>query len=472
MAIIPLPDESAPGEHAHQSGGRLINCAVVPLIGNAAAQFTRRRLPGMTEFGTTTRTGYRGGKQVGSNFYAAWESSSGTVTRSTSSGGAATNLTGNLPGTAQAIWAANNAATPDVVAVVPGEGAFTVTTSAVSSFADTDVGSPSSVCFHKGFFIFGYGDAKMRSTGVNNVSVATTDVATAEYRRDTLYRTISYEGMLLAMGSESIEHWGGGNDTGFPFSYIAAEDVGIVGPYAVIGDEDGWNAGLHFVGSDFKVRRKVGYKSVPVSRPDLERLIAAVADKTTIKCYSYVWNGFPIVGVTCAAWTWEYNCSTERWHERQSYEDVIWRGMLPAKAFDKWICGDTETGNLYEVDPDQHEEAGNPLRIIVETGPLGNFPDRVRINELSVLLTRGVGIAAGSDPDQTDPSIEVSFARNGYDFGVPRILKIGRQAIMDGRCTAFNFGHAQPNGGRFRFAISDAVPVGVMGADMKFSVLR
>lgn len=472
MTAIPLPDESAPGEHVHQTGGRLVNCAALPLPGNAAAGFTRRRVPGMTEFATSSNTGFRGARQVGALLYSAWGSSSGKIYKSTSAGGAMAALTGNLPGTAQAIFAANNAGTPDKVAVVPGEGAFSFTDSAVSAFADADVGSPSSVCFHKGFFIFGYGDAKMRSTGVNNVSVATTDVATAEYKRDTLYRVVSYEGMLVALGSESTEHWGGQNDTGFPFSFIAADDVGIIGPYAVTGDDDGWNAGLHFVGSDFRVHRKIGYKSIPVSKPDLDRLIASVADKTTIKCYSYVWNGIPIVGVTCAEWTHELNCQTGFWHERISYEDVCWRGMLPVKAFDKWICGDSESGDLFEVDPDNHKEDGAPLRMRIYTGPLGNFPDRIRVSEVSLLLTRGVGIAAGSDPDQTDPSVEIAFARDGYNFGIPRIVKMGRQAIMGGRCSANNFGHVEPNGGRFRFDIADAVPAGVMGADMKFSVLR
>lgn len=470
---IPLPDESAPGEHVHQSGGRLINCAALPLVGNAASGLSRRRPPGLTLFATSDHTGYRGGKQVGANLYSAWASSSGVVSKVTSSGGAVTDLTGNLPGTAQAFFAANNAGTPDVVAVVPGEGAFTVTTAAVSAFADGDVGSPNSVCFHKGFFIFSYGDGKMRSTGVNNVSVATTDVATAEYKRDTLYRVVSFEGSLIAFGSESTEHWGGQNDTGFPFSYIAADDVGIVGPYAVTGDQDGWNAGLHFASSDFRVRRKEGYKSVPVSKPDLDRKIAALADKTTIKCYSYIWNGIPIVGVTCAEWTWELNCQTGRWHERASYLDVHWWGLAPVKAFDKWIAGHSENGNLYEIDPDNHKEGDEPLVMRIESGPLGDYPNAIRVDRLAVLLTRGVGIAAGSDPDQTDPTAEISFSPDGgQNWRTPRQVKIGRQALMKGRTAVNNLGHAEPNGGRIRIDIADAVPAGVMGADMEFGVLK
>ena len=473
MTGIPLPTESAPGEHVHQSGGRLINCAALPLVGQSAAELTRRRVPGLTSFATSSNTGFRGARQIGANLFSAWASASGKVYKVTSSGGAMSALTGNLPGTAQAFFAANNAATPDIVAVVPGEGAFTVTTTAVSAFADTDVGVPNSVCFHKGFFIFSYGDAKMRATGVNNVAVSTLDVATAEYKRDTLYRVVSFEGSLIAFGSESTEHWGGQNDSGFPFSFIAADDVGIVGPYAVTGDDDGFNGGLHFAGSDFKVRRKEGYKSVPVSKPDLERLIAAVADKTSIKLSSYMWNGAPMVVVSCADWTWELNCLTGRWHERASYLDVHWWGMAPVKAFDRWICGHSENGNLYEIDPDNPREGTSPLRMRIETGPLGNFPDAIRADRLALLLTRGVGIAAGSDPDQTDPSAEISFSPDGgQTWRTPRVAKLGRQAIMKGRVAVNNLGHAEPNGGRVRIDIADAVPAGVMGADMEFAVLK
>lgn len=476
MTAIPLPVGTAPGAHVHESGGRLINCYTEKLEAGAGTPVARKRVPGMTSFATSSNTGYRGGKQVGSLFYSAWASDSGKVYKSTSAGGVMASLTGNLPGSVRAFFAANNAGTPDVVAVVPGEGAFTVSTTAVSAFADADVGSPNAVCFHKGFFIFTYGDAKVRSTGVNNVAVATTDVATAEYKRDQLYRPMSYKGNLILFGSESIEFWGGQNDVGFPFSFITAMDVGIVGPYAATGDQDGFDGGVFFVGSDFKVRKGSGYGSEPVSTPDLERLIGAVTDKTTIHADSYVSNGRAIVVISCAAWTWEYNIQTGQWNERVSYGDVRWRGLYPAKAFDKWICGDSsflETGDIYTIDATNHEEGGNPLRMRIETGPIGDFPRPMRVDRVDVYVTKGVGIAAGDDPNQTNPQMEVSMSPDGgHTWKTPRQARLGRQSIMTGRVTANNLGHAIPQGIRFRFDVADAVHIGVMGADLIASPLK
>ena len=473
MTAIPLPVETTAPEHIHEGAGRLQNCRAIQLRDGAGTKITRRRVAGMTQFATSSNTGFRGAKQVGSDLYSAWVSGSGKVYKSSSAGGAMTALTGNLPGSARAFFAANNASTPDVVAVVPGEGAFVVSTTAVSAYPDADVSTPNSVCFHKGYFFFSYGDAKMRSSGINSTSINTNDVATAEYKRDTLYRVISYNGQLEAFGSESTEFWGGQNDTGFPLSFITADDVGIVGPYAVTGEQDGFNGGLHFVGSDFRVRRREGYKSVPVSTPDLERLIAAVTDKTTIMADSYIENGMPIVEISSPTWTWELNLSTGWWNERASYQLAKWRGMAPFKAYDKWMAGDSKSGNIYVIDPTNHKEAADPLRMRIETGPMGNFPNPVQVDRVELYVTLGVGIAAGHDPDQTDPSCEISVSRDGgYSWPVPRIVKLGRQSVMTGRVAANSFGHCIPQGARLRIDIADAVPVGVMGGDLISTVLQ
>src|SRR6185312_4724753 len=129
-----------------------------------------RKSPGLSLFGTSANTGFRGQILVGSTLYAAW---SGKVSRFDSAG-AETALTGTLNGTEKVFFAINNAATPDIVCVAPQTGAFTVTSSAVSNFADTDVGAPNSVCFMDSYFIFSYGNGTLQASRQNAVSIATT----------------------------------------------------------------------------------------------------------------------------------------------------------------------------------------------------------------------------------------------------------------------------------------------------------
>ena len=61
----------------------------------------------------------------------------------------------------------------------------------------------------------------------------------------------------------------------------------------------------------------------------------------------------------------------------------------------------------------------------VETGPLGGFPQVLRINGIELYLTKGVGIATGTDPVQTDPDVEISIsamaARHGVRAGRSRL---------------------------------------------------
>jgi hypothetical protein len=78
--------------------------------------------------------------------------------------------------------------------------------------------------------------------------------------------------------------------------------------------------------------------------------------------------------------------------------------------------------------------AGDPLRMRIETGPLGAFPNKIRINGIELYLTKGVGMATGIDPLQTDPDVSISISRDGgQTWSNPRVVKIGRQALTDGR---------------------------------------
>src|SRR5688572_5185636 len=118
MVAIPFPLSTSPGRHPQESAGRLVNCYAEPLGEGARAPAARRRVPGLTEWGTTTEAGaFRGMQLIGSTLYAAF----GTEVYRFPSGGGAGTLVGTLPGDAKIIWARNNALSPDLVAVAPGE---------------------------------------------------------------------------------------------------------------------------------------------------------------------------------------------------------------------------------------------------------------------------------------------------------------------------------------------------------------
>jgi hypothetical protein len=470
MTAIPLPLISAPGLNSQTSGGRIVNAYLEKLSNTAGQKYAYWRAPGLKMFKALTGSNFRGALVVGSLLYAVVDDKAYSVT----SGGVVTAMSGTVPGTVGVFMAHNNAATPDIVIVSPGDGAMVISGGAVAAYPDADVLQPNSVVFHKGFFVFTYGDGKTRTSGINSTSINTLDVATAESKPDLLLRAIPLgNGQLLLCGDASIEAWGGQNDTGYPWSYIATIPRGIIGPYAIAGHENGFGKGIFFVGDDFGVHTLNGYQTVKVSPPDLDRAIEAEVNKTSIRVSVFIAGGRSFVAVQGASWCWCYDVGEQTWHERESYLVSYWRACFPIRAFGTWLCGDLKTGDLLEISMSEQTEVGDPLRMRIETGPAGAFPSKIIVNCIELYLTKGVGEAEGIDPVETDPDIEVSISRDGGNTWLsPRVLKIGRQAITNGRVRAWQWGHADVQGVRMRFDMSSSVPFALMGADMKATVLR
>jgi len=470
MTALPLPLISAPGRDSQATGGRIVNAYMEKLSSTAGQKYAYWRAPGLKLFKDTTGTVFRGALVVGSLLYFIVGDKAYSVT----SGGTVTAMTGTVSGTASVFMARNNASTPDIVIVSPGDGAQVIASGAVSSYPDADVGQPNSVVFHKGFFVFTYGDGKTRTSGINATSIATTDVATAESKPDSLLRAIPLgNGQILLCGDASMEVWGGQNDTAYPWSYIATIPRGIIGAYAIAGHEDGFGKGIFFVGDDFGVHTLNGYQTSKISPPDLDLAISRETVKSTIRVSVFISAGRSFVAVQGANWCWVYDVGEQTWHERESYLVKYWRACFPVKAFDKWLCGDLNTGDLLEISMDEQTEVGDPLRMRIQTGPAGAFPAAVRINSIELYLTKGAGNAEGLDPVETAPDIEISISRDGGNtWKDPRVVEIGRQALTSGRVRSSIWGLADVQGVQWRFDMSSSVPFALMGADMKVDVLK
>ena len=161
------------------------------------------------------------------------------------------------------------------------------------------------------------------------------------------------------------------------------------------------------------------------------------------------------------------------WHQRKSHLQQYWRGMFPIYAFGTWVCGDKKSGNLAVIDGLTNTEFGDPLLITIETGPMAAFPNKIRVNSIELYLTKGVGIATGIDPLQTDPDVSISISRDGgQNWSNPRVVKIGRQSLTDGRVRSAIWGQAQNQGVRWRFRESAPLSFAFMGADMLVDKLR
>lgn len=462
MVAIPFPTSTAPGQHPQESAGRLINCFAEQLGEGKGVRW--RRCPGLASFGTTEETGCRGMIQIGGTLYAAFD---GQLEKFTSSGGASTNVDA-LTGSSKVFFFRNNKTpTPDQFVVDPDEGAFIFDSSSVSAYPDADLPSVNAGCAFDGYGIFTTGSGQIWATDLNSTAVNSLSVATAESNPDGLLRPIAWASRLLAFGTRTIEVWTNAGTSPFPLERGAIIPRGLRGRYAVAGWEDGFQKAPLFVGDDNVVYSLNGYTPAPVSPPDLNRLIEAVTDDDELEACCYVANGHGFWELSSDSWTWVFDTNSNTWHERQKYLGVRSRVTTTHNAFGKWLCGDTESGNILEINLATYTEVGNPLRMRIETGPVSQFPYRSRVSRADFKGTMGVGIATGEDPIATNPQCGISWSKDGgVTWGNPLLRDLGRQATANKQITLRRMGIAGVHGIRFRLDVSDPVPFSWMGGDM------
>lgn len=478
VASIPFPLSSSPGASTQESAGRLNNVYAEPLgkdveakKGLAPPVVVWRKSPGLSLFCASANTGFRGGLLVGTSLYAAWANKASTFT----SVPAETTLSGTLNGTEKVFWARNNKSpTPDVVCVAPATGAFTVTSSTVSAFADPDIGTPNSVGFMDGYFIFTYGDGTIQASALNDVSIATTDKTKEQAKPGGLTRGLPFNGQYYVWGPTfGAVYSDTAQPVGFPFTRSYVIQRGLLSPYAVAGHEDGFGTALIWVADDNSVVQHNGTPNpLKISSPDLDRLIGAVSDKSTLEASVYISQGHPKWVLSCPNFTWEFDLGSQKWNERASYQQTRWRGISGISAFGKWLSGDTQAGQLIYVDQSAYSELGKPLVFQIESGPVLNFPNRTRVARADFNFVVGVGQATGQDPIATDPSVGIAWSDDGgISWSNEYVRKLGRQATPQ-RITMLRTGMTGVQGRRWRLKVSDPIYVAFLGATQDTQLKR
>lgn len=462
MAKINFPLSHSPGLRASEGAGRLYNCYAEPMGEGGRATAVRHRSPGLVNFGTTAQSGCRGMIEVEGVLYVAFGTK---LEKLTSTGGASVNV-GTLNGTKKGFFARNNAATPDKVFVDPDGNIATFTDSTVTNSFDSDLPSANSVDQLDGYMLFTTGSGQIWATGLNVVTVDALSFVT-DQTSGGLLRGVSFSGRYYAFGRKATSIWINAGTSPFPLGKSDVIQRGIAGPYCVTGHESNFTKGPFIVGDDNAVYRIDGNALTKISTPDLDALIEAVADKTTIEMCSYISRGHAFIQITCPAWTWTFNINNGKWHERPSYLIAYSRITQSYYGFSKWLCGDALTGNVQQITSTAHKEIDNPLICEVWSAPIQDFPRRSQGISAFFDFAVGVGNAEGEDPIATDPEVEISYSIDGgQTFSAPRVRKLGRQSIGNARVRVNQIKAAGPQGYIWKIRMSDPVHFGLMGGEM------
>lgn len=417
---------------------------------------------------------FRGGRQVAQTLWGAWTNSVYSV----DSDGILTQFS-TLAGSDRIHIGVNNASSTPNIAVVTDVGASIINTTAgaVQAYPDGDVGSPSCVCDHENYLMFGYGNGNIQASDLNSMNLNTLNLARTETNPDGVVEMISFQGNLYVFGNKTIEIWGDPvNATGFPLTRVGYNITpGIRAAHCIAGWEPEFGNSPIYIGHDNTVRQLVGFQSVKISPPDLDRLIADVlaVDEDQLEVICYVTGGHAFAQVNGPTFSWVFNLNNQKWHERRTHLSTRSQFTRSVPAFDKWLVGSTDSSDLLHVRFDVASEAAEPLVAQIESLPVEDFPNRQAVHRADFDVTMGVGIASGDDPIETDPTILVEWSDDGgQSWRGPWWRKLGRQDITDNRVTVFNTGLTGPQGRRWRLTVSDPVHFGVTGGDMDGKLRR
>lgn len=406
---IPWPLSSFPGSNIHpgdntqESAGRVINRYAEPL-GEAQkptgpASQVWRRSPGLTRHASTAQTGYRGGLLVNNLAYEVWNGELATV----DTNGVVT-LLGAITGTDPVSIARDLAASIDVVIVSPANGAFASTGGGAPAAYNGggNLPQPNSVAFQDGVFHFTIADGRVFASGINALTQNTQTFVKLQSKADVaLLRGIAFNGMMYFFTTGGCEVW---QDTAaptpaYPYTKFMTLPWGLVQQAAIAGWETGFDD-LIWVAQDFNVYR-LPYNTLQpgpaISPAVLNTLIEfAVKSGDTLRAGVYIAAGRKFWRLSSSTWSWEFNLATQRWAERQSFNPAtglygVTRGVGGHNAFNKWLMGDTNSGNLLFVDATNFTEDGAPLRSRIESGPVSAFPGNTRITRADFNFVFGVG---------------------------------------------------------------------------------
>ena len=469
--------DSRPGKFGPDGGGRLINAYVEQAPNDHPVPFISYCRPGLKTFASALggTIGFRGGISLGATGLVAVSQEIHEIDAT----GAKLNTSGFAG--VETVSFAKNRQTPLPQVAIAGGGSRAIWQGGVlTEIADTDLKGASDVIHQGQYFIWliANTDEFQISGLLDGTSYNSLDFATAEAKADQLIGGAEYGQQIILFGENStegsIEFWFNSGASSFPFERVqnTTLSLGCMSKQTIVkivhSDQ------VAFVASDATVRLFSGksYQPQRVSHPDVEKDIDALADKDELGAWSFTIEGHTFYVLSSLTWTWALDLSTGLWSEWMTGNSGRWKAEGFVEIGGKRITGDSADPNLYEIDADTFDDAGEHLIWKLRSGPVGGYPNRIIADEIFVNMVPGVGLNT-TDSHEQDPQ---AILRVSDDDGVSwsneitaPIGKIGEKSIV----TSFTgLGASQEDGFRFELSASAAVIRAMTSSSIRFTALK
>lgn len=373
-----------------------------------------------------------------------------------SSMGVATNQ-GGIDGTDPVIMSDNGS---QAVITVPGLDTYVWDGSTLTPISDPDFQVASSVDFLDQYLVFTKSNsgAFFLSALADATDYDALDIASAESRPDNLVRVLVQNREALLFGTDTLEGWSDVGDADFPFVRDQTyAEVGLLGVYAaaLIDNSVAWLA------NDKTVRIMRAGSPQIISDPLIAAEIESWADASLTMMHTFTLRGHQILVLRnpdgCLLWDASLPAALA-WSSRKSYGSNTWRGWVSC-TMTVWggtiVVGDAETGKIYTLDSNTHDEDGDPLVWELTSRTMGPGGMPFTVDAIEVEIEPGVSLVSGQG---SAAKVWLELSRDsGFTYGARLERTLGAIGVRNRRIVWRDLGQFPPHGGVFRLSGSDPV---------------
>ena len=375
--------------------------------GSAKSPYILTSFPGKKLFGTSVGFRDRGMLEHKSILYKVTD----TTLYSVDSAGTHTTL-GTIPGVAHTIMAGIG----NSVVIITEGVAYEWTGSVLNTGTDIDFETPQSCAHLNNQMLYDGDGGRFVSSNVGApLALNSLNYATAESNADDIVRVYVHDQTAYMLGEVTTEPWWNSGVGQPPFDRIenAISQVGLGALHSVASTKD-W---FYFVGHDNQVYRANGSNIQPVFTNALAREIAKFATIADAKGVAYNLEGQWMYEVTfpTADRTFCHPENGETFELSSGTDGGKNIASSHAFVFGKNLIGDSNSGNIYELDSETFTDNGDIIVRTRDTGSihgelLGAAGKSIEMNRFELVMETGVGLLSGQGQD---PKIVLSFSDDG-----------------------------------------------------------
>jgi len=352
----------------------------------------------------------------------------------------------------------------------------TLSSDAFAQITDPAFMGADRVDYIDGYFVFNRpGTQEWYISGLISTDFDALDFASAEASPDELVTLFVLNRQVYLLGLRSTEVWYDAGAADFPFQRIEGQhiEVGCSAKHSVakLGNNGFW-LGQSETGSGI-VYMVAGGTPQRISTHAIEAAIQGYGDISDAVgfCYQDSGHGFYVLNFPTADATWVFDVSTGSWHERaylnpSTGQEERHRAACHAFAYGVHVVGDYETGDIYRLDGETYDDAGDAILRLRSSPHISK--DMLRLFFTSFQLDLEVGVGLDGTGQGTDPQIMLDYSDDGgHTWSNERLGSAGRIGARLTRAIWRRLGYSRGRDRVFRVRMTDPVKFVILGAEVE-----